>query len=234
MHIEVLQHVSQEGPEAIATWAEIGGHDLHITHLYRGDALPDSRNCDLLVIMGGPMGVHDEDEYPWLADEKRYISEMLTRETHILGVCLGAQLLAGVLGGEVTPAPEKEIGWFPIQTLQHTSDVFEGFPDKLTVLHWHGDTFTLPTHAEWIAQSHACPMQAFDYRGQAVGLQFHLEMTPEGLEKICGASADELGQEGPWIQSEHDILNSVEYFGTCHRTLYALLNNLTSARVSPV
>lgn len=233
MQIEVLQHVSNEGPEAIATWAEIGGHDLHVTHLYRGEPLPSPRNCDLLVVMGGPMGVYDEDEYPWLADEKVLISEMLGNKTRILGICLGAQLLANALGAQVGPSPEKEIGWFPVETLDHTSHVFAQFPQKLTVLHWHADTFTLPPKAQWIVQSSACPLQAFDYQGMAAGLQFHLEMTPEGLEKLCGASEQDLSEEGPWIQSEHDIVSSVGHFGRCHRTLYALLNNLTTARVSP-
>lgn len=232
MHIHLIQHVSFEGPGAIAMWADIGGHSLEILHPYRTNTLPDSKDVEVLILMGGPMSVHDEPTHPWLVNEKHLLRNVIAEGKPVLGVCLGAQLIAEQLGAAVTPANEKEFGWFPVYSSPHDSPIFASFPEKLTVLHWHGEQFDLPDGAIRIAQNSACPIQAFEWAGHVAALQFHLEMTSDSLDKICGASASDLGSIGRFVAREYDIRNSLHYLGSCHRALYAILNTLTGVRAS--
>ena len=127
----------------------------------------------------------------------------------VLGVCLGAQLIAGALGARVTRNPQKEIGWFPIESTSEEVGVFQ-FPKTCTVFHWHGETFDLPVGAVRLAKSQACENQAFQIIGRKViGLQFHLETTPESLGKLIDNCRDEL-VAGPWIQKESELRGVTE------------------------
>ncbi|MBK9134578.1 MAG: type 1 glutamine amidotransferase [Betaproteobacteria bacterium] len=115
MRIHALQHVPFEPPGSIEAWARRAGHALAVTHLHRGDPLPVVNGGDLLVVLGGPMSVHDEARYPWLVDEKRFIERTIAAGRRVLGICLGAQLIAHVLGARVHASDEKEIGWFAVE-----------------------------------------------------------------------------------------------------------------------
>jgi GMP synthase-like glutamine amidotransferase len=159
------------------------------------------------VVMGGPMGVHDEAELPWLRDEKRAIEAALKRGAAVLGVCLGAQLLAHVLGAEVAPNRAKEIGWFPVDLSPEASDTWLGrvFPARFTPFHWHGDTFGIPHGAVALGRSEACANQGFLHGENALGLQFHPEVTAEGLAGLmahCGPELSIAGTDrGRYVQS---------------------------------
>lgn len=194
MRIQVLQHVPFEGPAGIADWAATHGHPLTVAHLYRGDPLPAQDSFDRLVVMGGPMGIYDEQDHPWLAPEKAFLHAAIQAGKSILGVCLGAQLLADCLGARVYRNAHKEIGWLPIElTPEAQADpVFGPLSPGLTVYHWHGDTFPLPPGALHLARSAGCEQQAFLYRGRVLGLQFHLETTPESLAALVANCADEV------------------------------------------
>lgn len=226
MNIHILQHVPFEGPGSIETWAIANGHTLTTTRLYAADHLPALDRFDMLVIMGGPMSVHDEYDYPWLKAEKWFIRQVIDGGKPIIGICLGAQLLAIVLGAEVMPGKEKEIGWFPI-TLDEAfsdSDFGQHFPRQTDVFHWHGETFTLPDGAVRIASSEACQNQGFIYNDNVIALQFHLETTHISAESIIENSRDEL-VEGRYIQSEEDMLSNELRFSDTNRLMEIVLEH---------
>ena len=229
MTLHVLQHVPFEGPARIAGWARERGHALATTRLFAGEALPAVADVDRLVVMGGPMGVGDEAKHPWLADEKAFLREAIDAGRSVVGVCLGAQLVAEVLGARVYPNAEKEIGWFPVERTEagRAHPLTAALPERLTAFHWHGDTFALPDGAVHLMRSAACAHQAFLYDGRVLGLQFHLEATPESVQALAEACADEAAAGGAYEQpAERLAAASAEDYRRCHETLWHLLDGL--------
>jgi GMP synthase (glutamine-hydrolysing) len=180
MQVLVLQHIACEPPGVFEDVLDERGVELDRVELDEGEALPDWRDFDAIVAMGGPMSANDDDELPWLTAEKRAIGEAVRAGTPYWGVCLGVQLLAASLGARVYPGPEPEVGLLPVSmTGEARSDpVFANAPHDLVTLQWHGDTFDLPNGAIRLAGSPAYPNQAFRYE-RAYGVQFHLEVSPE-------------------------------------------------------
>jgi GMP synthase-like glutamine amidotransferase len=207
MRAHYLQHVPFEGLGSIETWLSNAGYEITSTRLFESDGLPEIEEVDLLVIMGGPMSVNDEVDYPWLVEEKSFIKKAIDAGKPVLGICLGAQLIAGSLGAEVLPNAEKEIGWFPVRSVDADNHSVFRFPKQTDVFHWHGETFTLPPGAIRIAQSKACDNQAFQIGANVIGLQFHLETTPVSAQAIVENCRDEL-VDGDYIQTETDILSA--------------------------
>jgi len=205
VRIHALQHVSFEGPAAIAGWAEGQGHSMSITRLDRGERLPELGVFDVLVVMGGPMSVLEVERYPWMALEMDLIRKAVHAGKAVLGICLGAQLLARALGGRVYPAPEKEIGWWEVTAADHKGRAIVNLPRRFTPLHWHGDTFELPPGALHLARSPGCENQAFQFGERALGLQFHLEATPESVARLAEHCGHEIGS-GPWQMPASEIL----------------------------
>ncbi len=207
MRFHVIQHVPFEGPGKIAHFATSRGWTIKTTKLFEGDGFPKHEEYDLLVIMGGPMGAHDEGKFPWLAGEKRYLNEAIEKGKKLLGICLGAQLLADVLGARVYRNEQKEIGWFPIELTDEgkESPLFRDFPRRFTPFHWHGDTFEIPRGAVHIARSEACENQAFAFEERVIGLQFHLEMTEAGIDAIL-ANCEKDVTEAPFVQSPERMM----------------------------
>lgn len=224
MRIRIFQHVPFEGPAAIAEWANSKGHEMAFTRFYENDPLPAASDVDMLVVMGGPMGVYDVEEYPWLRNEIAFIADAVESGKPVLGVCLGSQLLAAALGAKVYPNQEKEIGWFPVQFSADWA------PASLTVCHWHGDTFDLPEGATLLAHSAVTPHQAYQYGDHAVGLQFHLEMTPESLDGMIEACGHHL-QGGDWVQNEEEMRDGLPYASQAKETLFRLLDALAQKAV---
>ncbi len=185
MRTLVLQHIACEPPGYYEDVLLGRGAVIHRVEVDEGDPLPDWREFALIVAMGGPMSVNDEDEFPWLVHEKRLISDAVHAGTPFWGACLGVQLLAASLGGRVHPGPEPEVGLLPVTlTAEALADpVFAGLPRELLTLQWHGDTFELPPGAVLLAGSAAYPNQAFRYGERAYGVQFHLEVTPAMAEE---------------------------------------------------
>lgn len=178
MKVHVLQHVQFEGLGCIERWLETQGAQVGFTRLFQGDTLPTPNSIDMIIAMGGPMSVNDEKEFAWLKQEKQFIRDAIARGVPILGICLGAQLIASVLGERVYRNKLKEIGWFPIQAVPTAEPAFR-FPAECLVFHWHGETFDLPTGAVLLAKSACCENQAFQLMSNVIGLQFHLESTPQ-------------------------------------------------------
>jgi GMP synthase (glutamine-hydrolysing) len=233
MNIHYLQHVPFEGLGSIESWALANGHSLTSTRLYAGEPLPALERFDLLVIMGGPMSVHDQYEHVWLKAEKWFIKQVIAADKPVLGICLGAQLIAEVLGGTVSAATEKEIGWFPI-TLSDAfarSPLGQSFPPSLEVFHWHGETFSVPEGAQRIAFSEACENQGFIYHERVIALQFHLETTPSSAESLISNCRDEL-IEAPHIQSEEQMLADERRFQRANHQMQAILSHLETVAAS--
>jgi GMP synthase (glutamine-hydrolysing) len=181
MEVLVLQHIACEPPGVYEDVLHERGATIHRVELDEGDPLPDWRDFDAIVAMGGPMGAVDDDAHPWLVDEKRLIGEAVRSGLPFWGVCLGVQLLAASLGARVYPGSAPEVGLLPVTlTGEALADpVFAGMPRELLTLQWHGDTFDLPDGAARLAESPAYPNQAFRFGAAAYGVQFHLEVSSE-------------------------------------------------------
>lgn len=207
LRIHYLQHVEFEDAANIVPWAEARGHTLNRTRLYENESPPSVDAFDWLVIMGGPMNVYEHERYPWLVREKRFIADAIGRNKPALGICLGAQLIADVLGGRVTRNREKEIGWFPVSLTDGArgSPLFHALPRQFLPFHWHGDTFSIPPGAVHAASSEACANQAFQYGDRVVGLQFHLDYSAASIGKMVESCGDEL-VDAPHIQRSPETL----------------------------
>ncbi len=229
MKIHYLLHVPFEGPQAISTWAKQKGHSEFYSKLYENYSLPSTKDFDLLVIMGGPMGVHDQDKHPWLKKEKAFIQEAINAGKPCLGICLGAQLLANALGAKVHKNLYKEIGFFPVSLtpLGWNSPIFGRMPATFEALHWHGDTFDMPKGALHIASSSGCANQAFIFDNRIVGFQFHIESTRPGLENLIKNCGDELLTEGEYIQRPEALLEDSHDFEAMNKTLFIFLDDFT-------
>ncbi len=228
MRLHYLQHVPFENPGSILTWAKENKYVVTNTQLYKNDPFPRQQDFDWLVIMGGPMNIYEEEKYPWLAAEKKFIQEAIRSGKIIIGLCLGAQLLADVTGGKVTQNPYKEIGWFPIQLSEKVrlSPLFSFFPEQPVVFQWHGDTFSvLPEEAECIAQSQACKNQAFIYKRRVFGFQYHLENTPSIIKDLVENCRDEMVPD-IYVQTPEELSAHPEYIEQNNRWMNQFLTQL--------
>lgn len=206
MRAHYLQHVPFEGLGSIDPWLRSSGAEVTGTKFFENPTLPNVNDIDLLVIMGGPMSVNDEACLPWLVTEKQLIRAAIEKERAVVGICLGAQLIASAMGAPVYPNKEKEIDWFPVfRVLANDPRGLFSFPAELLAFHWHGETFDLPRGATRLAHSIACENQAFQLNRRVIGLQFHLETTPESARDIALNCRSELVPSS-YIQSETQIL----------------------------
>ena len=225
MTVTIIQHVPYEGPGAIRQWAEQAGYPLEILNPSDlGDSLPLPK---ALILMGGPMSVHDTDEYPWLVVEKRYLTRVLEAGIPVLGICLGAQLIADGLGGQVVRAEQPEFGWWPVTTTEIGQQAPWTLPDTLTPLHWHGEQVILPPGATLLASSPACSAQIFTVGETVLGLQCHLEATSQTVAELlqaCGQEATE--SASVYKQMPEDIEKCTEHFEQNIPILNHLLNQL--------
>ncbi len=181
MRVLVLQHIACEHPGVFSDVMDERDVEAVPVELDEGEALPDWREFDAVLAMGGPMGAYEEAGHPWLSAEKALIREAVEDGRPFMGVCLGVQLLASALGAEVKAMEQAEVGLLPVKlTVEgRAHPLFAGMPEPLVSLQWHGDTFELPRGATLLASSPAAPHQAFQAGEAAFGIQFHLEVTPE-------------------------------------------------------
>ncbi len=226
MRIHYIQHVPFETPANIFKWVNKKGHKITGTHLYKDEKLPDLSSFDFLIIMGGPMGVYDEDKFSWLQNEKKFIYESIKAEKKVLGICLGAQLIADVLGSKVYKNKYKEIGWYKVFKTEDSEKCifFSDFPESFTAFHWHGDTFEIPDGAVHTIRSEGCENQAFVYENRVIGLQFHLETDLQSANLLIENSQEELKEKGKFIMSKEEMLKDTSKFLEIENLLYKLLD----------
>jgi GMP synthase-like glutamine amidotransferase len=226
MKIHYLQHVPFEDLANIETWAKDRGHDLSRTLLFQEESLPKLGEFDWLIIMGGPMNIYEHDKYPWLMKEKKFILKAIESDKIVLGICLGAQLMADVLGGKVHRNDHREIGWFPVKLTDEgaASRIFGVLPDTFVAIHWHGDTFEIPPGAMRMAKSAGCKNQAF-MKGKAIGLQFHLESSVDSIDHLIQNCADEL-TDGRFVQGPKELLSDQDLFPELKALMELFLDNM--------
>ncbi len=222
MRIHCFQHVPFEGLGSIESWAQQRDATITCTRFWDGDAAPTQLDADLLVVMGGPMNIYEEDRYPWLADEKAYLRDQIARGARILGICLGAQLLADVLGGRVVSGRQKEIGWFPVERSTSVG-IARALPQRFAAFHWHGDQIELPDTAVHIARNDVCRNQGFVHGNRVVGLQFHLETTSRSAQSLIDNCRNEL-VDGPTIQPQAALLARTQPFTEINAIMDDLLD----------
>jgi GMP synthase-like glutamine amidotransferase len=223
MQVHVLQHVSFEGLGSIAPFLDARRARISHTRFFEAHRLPDSGSIDMVVVMGGPMSTNDEETLPWLIEEKQFLRDAIVRGIPVLGICLGAQLIAAALGAEVSRNPVKEIGWFPVHAVPAPAENFH-FPEECMAFHWHGETFDLPPGAVRLAESAGCKNQAFQFNRNVLGLQFHLETTIESAAALLDNCRNDL-TAGPYVQSEAE-LRAVP--SSSYREINAAMNEVLS------
>lgn len=229
MRAHVLQHVPFEGIGSIAGWLESRDATVTTTRFYESPDLPALDGIDLVIAMGGPMSVNDEETLPWLVAEKDFLRAAIDRGIAVLGICLGAQLIASACGARVYPGLHREIGWFPIEAVASGSSSIP-VPEIARVFHWHGETFDLPDGAVHLARSAACRHQAFQIGARVLGLQFHPEITPSSLATMLEHGRDDL-VPGEFVQGEAEILSTDPGdFTRLAALTSALLDHLTADR----
>lgn len=235
MRLLCLQHVPYEGPGSIDDWARRRGHALARVLMPEGGPIPPPGTFDWLIVMGGPMGVHDVDRHPWLRDEKRALGAALDAGRRVLGICLGAQLLAEALGAGVRRSREREIGWFPVRrTVEAAGPGAAGttlglaLPEEFPAFHWHSDTFDRPPGAVHLARSAACEQQAFALGDRVAGIQFHPEISIDWVRGLLRHDAADL-VDGPFVQRPDDMLRDPDRFARANRLLDDILDRMADA-----
>jgi len=233
MRAHCLQHVSFEGLGSIARWLQEAGYEISYTRFFESAVLPELEEIDFLIAMGGPMSVNDEAQFPWLFPEKAFIRRAVQARKPVLGVCLGAQLIASALGAAVYSNPCKEIGWFPVRAVSTAGEtplrVFR-FPAEVEVFHWHGETFDLPVGSVHLAASAGCRNQAFQFGASTIGLQFHLETTPESLRELVTNCHAEL-MPSKYVQAEEAMLEApLKKYRTINRLMAEVLSFLLGSK----
>lgn len=229
MEILVLQHAEVEHPGSLRALLEDDGHRWTPIHLDQGEALPKIDGFDALWVLGGPMDVWQEDAHPWLKEEKTFIRECVgERGVPFLGLCLGHQLLAEALGGEVGPSKTPEIGVMPVQLTEvgATGVLFDGLPETFNTLQWHSAEITkMPEGGRCLATSPACAVQAMSWQTRAFSLQFHVEVEADTFDnwaeipEYAAALDKALGKEGA-VQMKRDCADQLQQFESMAERLY--------------
>lgn len=232
--VHCIQHSDRVRPQGVVRWAAQRGVDLVVTRIDRAP-LPPIDEVTRVIVLGGKMNTDDVAEYPWLDDERRWLGELVANpDVHMVGICLGSQLIAEVLGGSVTRATKREIGW---HTLDRTaagaaSHVFGALPDRFDVFEWHGDTWTLPPGAELTATGSVCVNQAFSWRDRVHGVQFHPEFEYDRMRYMAATTSDDLTTGGA-VQTAESFLARPERFDENATLLDTLLDRALLATPEP-
>lgn len=191
--IAIIKHIECEGPGTLGEFFEKAGIKTKIVELGKGEPLPKADRCDAVISLGGPMNVYEEDKYPFLKDEDKFVKEIIIKGIPFLGICLGGQILAKALNARIKKAPHKEIGWYFVSLNRKGYDdpLFKNLYNELSVFQWHEDTFEIPEKGVLLAESKICENQAFRYGKNAYGLQFHIEVTPLIIDKWINEYTEE-------------------------------------------
>ena len=232
MNIHCFQHVAFENPGTILDWARQHNHPITATSFFKNNyTIPSVNDIDALLVMGGYMNVDEEEKFPWLKEEKKFIRQAVEAGKKVIGICLGSQLIAAALGTKVYKGKETEIGFFPVSFTDGAlkNNLFNHFHKEYPVFHWHGDTFDLPPNAQLIASTNTCKHQAYLIGTNILGLQFHFEMNETVIEDMLLHDGHELDERGPFIQTKEQIRNHYYYLQQNKKDISFLLDKFFGA-----
>lgn len=227
MRVHFIQHVEFEEPAELEKWIIEKGYKVTKSKMYNKDLFPNITDFDMLIVMGGPMGVHDTIKYPWLIREKEFIRRTITEKKIVIGICLGAQLIADVLNAKVYKNKYKEIGWFPVKKsrLLSKESIFSDFEKETNVFHWHGDTFDIPKGAKRIFSSNGCKNQAFQYGERVFGFQFHFEINEESILKLVENAATDITDD-KFVQTDIMEKTNLPLIAEVGKTMDKIMNKI--------
>jgi GMP synthase-like glutamine amidotransferase len=233
LKVHYFQHVPFEGLGSIESWLKANSAHISSTKFYEDVSMPNVDEIDWLIVMGGPMSVNDDSRFSWLCKEKEFITQAIKKGKMVLGICLGAQLIASALGARVYLNKYKEIGWYPVnKTCDSVQSEFGYlFPSSMEVFHWHGETFDLPENAIRLVESEVCQNQAISIGNRVLGLQFHLETTPESQRALIENCRNEIVPER-FIQSEEEMLKDSQCFSRINIIMESILDHLLKLNIS--
>lgn len=214
-------------------WAAERGFPVSITEVYKHEALPSADSFDWLVIMGGGMSVNDEDMYAWLQPEKQFVKAAIDAGKTVIGICLGSQMIANVLGKKVYKNAAKEIGWYPVSLTKNAPESTAISPQWNNELffHWHGETFDLPDGAVHLAFSVGCVNQAYRIGQKIWGFQFHPETNYQTLEQMVSSGGRELVKD-KYVMTAEEILNAKSQIEITKPLYYGLLDQLAAVALT--
>jgi GMP synthase-like glutamine amidotransferase len=228
MRVHWLQHAEHEGLGCIGPWLASRSARVRHTPLHRGELPPAIDEFDWLIVMGGPMNIYEHQAHPWLIAEKKLIRDACVKNKKVLGICLGAQLLADVLGAKVTTNREQEIGWFDVTLTEegHKSPLLSGSPATFPAFHWHGDTFSMPKGHASLIKSDACVNQAFALDTRLVGFQFHLEVREVDVRDWLVTDAPTPAR---YVQTAAEMLRDPGRFAEQNKLMAQVLERMADA-----
>ncbi|MFC1555491.1 type 1 glutamine amidotransferase [candidate division KSB1 bacterium] len=230
MRVHYLLHNFFVRPAEVDTWVKKNSHSVTQTLLYENDPFPGLNDFDFLIIFGGTMGVYEGENYSWMKPEKKFVEKVIKNKKAVFGICMGAQLLADVLGGKVYKNSHKEIGWHEVEMKPDAQDssIFGNLPERFPAVHWHGDLFEVPDSCFSIASSIITPNQAFEYNKITAATQFHPEYNLFSLQESIQYSPEDVGS-GPYAQTEQEILSGAHQLPAMHNILFSILDNISKA-----
>lgn len=232
MKIHCIKHEPFEGLASIEDWIRFNKHELSVTYTYMNQVLPATSKFDMLIILGGTASLYTSINDPWLIDEKHFIEKCIRKNKLILGICLGSQIIAEVLGAKVYVAREKEIGWFPVRFNLKEIEYMHFMPKQLNTFHWHSDTFKLPTGAVRIGSSYCTENQGFIYDKNIIALQFHPEVTQLNLSNLVKGYGLEIEEKGRYIQGLTEIMAKQELIEANTGYIFQLLDYFVQERLN--
>ncbi len=236
IRIQCLEHVPYETSGIIQYWAEVREHEFKRTLMYNNDSIPLTKNFDWLLVMGGPMSVNEEAKYGWLTKEKKLIEKAILEGKTVIGICLGGQLIADVLGARVHVSKAKEIGWHQVSLTPKAKEMelFKDVASEFMAFHWHNEMFDIPSRATAIASSTGCSNQGFIYKERVIGMQFHLELTNDSLHEMIEHHRGDI-RDGKYVQTEREIVKNIQNTRACNNLIEELLNRINerSPKVIP-
>lgn len=230
--IAIIQHVAHESPGWILDWLSAHNMAYMLVDISREDPLPSSNEIDGLIVLGGSMNVYEESRYPWLSEEKDLIRRCIKHQKKVFGICLGAQLISVSLGAKVKRNAALEVGWYPVhfpegKLPKHLGNVF---PGDLMTFHWHGDMFEIPQGARLFATSEACNNQGYTYGKHVMAIQFHPEMTEEGINKLIMHDTDDLFSESVFVQTVEQIRQGFTHITENKEFLFRVLTSFFTGK----
>ncbi|MCS7205015.1 MAG: type 1 glutamine amidotransferase [Leptospiraceae bacterium] len=226
MKICYFQHVDFEDPAAIFDWVKERNYIINGFHIYQNQIFPNIDDYDLFIFMGGSMSVYEDDQYPWLKQEKYFLEKIIKQQKKILGICLGAQLIAEVLGAKVYPNHHKEIGWHIVNSTDEAKK-YGIFPDVFHAFHWHGDTFDNPNGSKHLFYNDATQHQGFVYQDHVWAFQFHLETNLDSIQKLYHHSKSDLNALNQTYIKPFNIEESMIHIPTSNGILFRFLDFLS-------